>query len=376
MRKLLKWIIIILIIYSASSYFLEKKNSLSLPGELKDIQNTVNQDSVSSIINLIQDEFGKLTSLFSQTEDLLPDWNVEENTEEVEQPTLTTPENQTFSIYNISLGDDKTTVEEKIGQPQRETINEYGIYWFTYHQNYQNFVMVGYDDNEKVVALYTNQDLISSKNNIVLGTEKDQVLEQLGEPLTQIQKGFVSYKMPADRDYEIFYKDSSYITVVFDKHENNTVTAMQIISASSEDNRDDFYVNGSEKLKEGFEYQLFDLTNSSRVKNHLKALTWDDSVKETARDHSLDMAENNYFDHTNLDGESPFDRMLKDGIRYTMAGENLAYGQYSSIFAHEGLMNSLGHRENILQKDFTYLGVGVAFNDKSQPYYTENFFTK
>jgi uncharacterized protein YkwD len=57
-----------------------------------------------------------------------------------------------------------------------------------------------------------------------------------------------------------------------------------------------------------------------------------------------------------------------------LAGENLAYGQFSSIFAHEGLMNSLGHRENILRKDYEYLGVGVAFNDESQPYYTENFF--
>lgn len=182
--------------------------------------------------------------------------------------------------------------------------------------------------------------------------------------------------MAEDRDYEVFALDDSYVTVFFDKHENNTVTALQIISSSLEENRKDFYVEGNEKLKEGFEYQLFDLTNASRVNNHLKPLTWNEAVRDTAQKHSLDMAENNYFSHTNLEGESPFDRMLNDGIRYTIAGENLAYGQNSSIFAHEGLMNSSGHRENILQKDFASLGVGVAFNNKSQPYYTENFLTE
>ena len=39
-------------------------------------------------------------------------------------------------------------------------------------------------------------------------------------------------------------------------------------------------------------------------------------------------------------------------------------------------MNSKGHRENILQPDFQYLGVGVAFNSESHPYYTQNFYAK
>jgi uncharacterized protein YkwD len=66
--------------------------------------------------------------------------------------------------------------------------------------------------------------------------------------------------------------------------------------------------------------------------------------------------------------------MKDDDVRFHLAGENLAYGQFSSIFAHEGLMNSLGHRKNILREEYEYLGVGVAFNNESQPYYTQNFF--
>ncbi|MDA6131258.1 CAP domain-containing protein, partial [Escherichia coli] len=69
-------------------------------------------------------------------------------------------------------------------------------------------------------------------------------------------------------------------------------------------------------------------------------------------------------------------RMQADEVSFMVAGENLASGQFSSIFAHEGLMNSLGHRKNILRADYEFLGVGVAFNSKSQPYYTENFYAK
>lgn len=68
--------------------------------------------------------------------------------------------------------------------------------------------------------------------------------------------------------------------------------------------------------------------------------------------------------------------MADDAISFRGAGENLATGQPSSIFAHEGLMNSLGHRENILKAGFDSLAVGVAFNEENQPFYTENFLRK
>lgn len=376
MTKLLKWVLTLLIIYAAYTIFFKEHDNNSIDNQSVTLENNLNQESITSFIQTVTRELESLKSLFQNAQDILPDWNVENKTEEISKPELKTPKDYPFSIYNISLGDDKHTVETTLGTSQRVTANEYGISWFTYHSNYQNFVMVGYDDNNKVAALYTNQDLIASNNGIKKGTEKEKVLETLGEPLTELRKGLVFYKMAEDRDYEMFSLDDSYVTVFFDKHENNTVTAIQIVSSSLEENRNEFYVDGTEELKEGFEYQLFDLTNASRVNNHLKPLSWDEAVRETARKHSIDMAENNYFSHTNLDGESPFDRMLNDGIRYSMAGENLAYGQNSSVFAHEGLMNSIGHRENILQKDFASLGVGVAFNDNAQPYYTENFLTK
>jgi uncharacterized protein YkwD len=292
------------------------------------------------------------------------------------KPELNTPTEQIFSIYNVELGDSKEDIEHNLGAAKRSSINEYEVEWHTYHENYQHFFMIAYNDKNKVAGLYTNQDLITSTKGIELGSTKDNVRAQLGEPTTKILKGLVYYQFQENSDYDLFILDGTYVTIFYDKHEDNTVTAIQMISEELEQKKKEFYVQESQPLKEGFEYQLFDLTNATRVNNNLNVLTWDDLVKETARKHSSDMADKNYFDHTNLDGESPFDRMEEDRVVFNLAGENLATGQFSSIFAHEGLMNSLGHRENILREDFDYLGVGVAFNEEAQPYYTENFYSK
>lgn len=295
---------------------------------------------------------------------------------EAEKPVLESPDKQVFSVHNIEIGDDKAEVESHLGAPKRSTLNEYGTEWHAYHENYQNFVMVAYDQNNKAAGIYTNQDLISSTKEIAYGTPKEAVNEQLGQPLDKMRKGFTLYQLEEKRDYDLFDLDGNFVTVFYDKHRDNTVTSIQIISKSLEKQKQSFYAEASSSLKEGFEYQLFDLTNADRVNHGVSILTWDDHVRETARKHSLDMAENNYFDHTNLQGLSPFDRMQADEVAFMVAGENLASGQFSSIFAHEGLMNSIGHRKNILRPDYEYLGVGVAFNAQSQPYYTENFYAK
>lgn len=297
-------------------------------------------------------------------------------TEPYEKIELKPPSEQKFSIHNLQLGEAKEDIEANLGAAKRISVNEYETNWYSYHQDYHNFFMVMYDEKNKAAGFYTNQELIASSKGIQMGSTKESVRAALGEPITEIQKGMVVYQFQENKDYDIFKLDDSYVTIFYDIHENNTVTAIQLINQELEEKKRDFYTKASPELKEGFEFQMFDLTNAARVQHGLPILTWNDHVRETARKHSADMAENNYFDHQNLQGQSPFDRMKADDVFFVLAGENLAYGQFSSIFAHEGLMNSLGHRKNILQKDFEYLGVGVAFNQESHPYYTQNYFAK
>jgi uncharacterized protein YkwD len=314
-------------------------------------------------------------------------WKLDEKKEELTQdeqnllpkvakPELETPSEKTFTVHNIGIGNKKDEVDAQLGAPKRVSLNEYGTEWHAYHENFQNFVMVSYSNDGIVNALYSNQDLIAAKNGIKYGAPKETVRQTLGEPLSEIRKGLVYYQFQKDQDYDVYNVDDSYVTVFYDKHKNNTVTAIQIVSEKLEQSKAGFYTEASETLKEGFEYQLFDLTNASRIRHGLGILEWDDQVRVTARKHSADMAKNSYFSHTNPEGQSPFDRMEEDNIAFSVAGENLAYGQFNSIFAHEGLMNSLGHRENKLKSDFKLLGVGVAFGPKHEPYFTENFYSK
>jgi uncharacterized protein YkwD len=294
---------------------------------------------------------------------------------QVEKPTLATPTDGLFSVHNIQIGDKMDSVTQELGKAKRITTNEYGSEWHTFHTDFQNFLMVSFDDSSRVNGLFTNNDLIASSFDVKLNSQKSVVQEALGKPIKQIQKGNINYILNDDGEMDTFLIENVYVTVFYDVHENDTVTAIQIISDSLERQKPALYGDTSEDLREGFEFQLFDLTNAARVHHKVPPVRWESTIRDTAYKHSLDMADQNYFSHTNLAGQSPFDRMTLDDIKYSVAGENLAYGQSSSIFAHEGLMNSIGHRKNLLKRDFTLLGVGVAFNEENQPYYTENFYT-
>ncbi|MCT1577621.1 CAP domain-containing protein [Oceanobacillus kimchii] len=318
----------------------------------------------------------QVSMLYSSVIDSIQNSEQEPEPEPVEKPELTTPDEQSFSVGNVELGDTKAVVEEMYGEPMRENENEYGVKWSTYHENYQNFMMVAYDEQDVVRGLFTNQDLISSQHDLELGVPKSAVNETLGEPEEVIRNGWFNYQINSKGEYDIYHMDGSYVTIFYDIHEDDEMTAIQLIDENLESSKRALYTPSSEPLKEGFEYQLFDLTNATRVNHGLSVLEWNEDVRGTARDHSTDMAENQYFSHTNLEGESPFDRMREDEISFISAGENLAYGQFSSIFAHQGLMNSQGHRENIVNNRFTELGIGVDFNEDNQPFYTENFLDK
>lgn len=302
-----------------------------------------------------------------------------EETEEVEvapKPELEKPKESILSIHNIEMGASEDSVQQKLGAPNRKSMNEYGTEWNTYHQGYSNFLMISFDDSRHVNAIYTNDHIISSNNGIAYGTEKNFVREVLGEPIKEIRKGLNLYILQQSEGFDVFEFDDMYAYIFYDLEQDKTVTAVKLISTTLEQKKSSVYTEKTEQLQKGFELQLFDLTNASRVRHGFSILEWDDASAHTAQKHSTDMAVQNYFGHDNKVGKSPFDRMKDDGITFKAAGENLAYGQSSSIFAHEGLMNSPGHRENILLKTYSHLGVGVDFNEKSQPYYTESFLLK
>jgi uncharacterized protein YkwD len=104
--------------------------------------------------------------------------------------------------------------------------------------------------------------------------------------------------------------------------------------------------------------EMLDLVNSERKSNGLAELILDDKLSVVGQEHCKDMFANGYFSHYSPDGKSPFDRMLDAKINFMIAGENLALAP-TTAEAFAGLMESPGHRANMLSKDFGRVGIGV-----------------
>jgi uncharacterized protein YkwD len=100
------------------------------------------------------------------------------------------------------------------------------------------------------------------------------------------------------------------------------------------------------------------LVNKERTSRGLQPLVMDPELRLLARQHAADMFKRGYFSHVNPDGKDPFDRMRDANIVFGLAGENLALAPTLDI-AHDGLMNSPGHRANILNGGFGKVGIGV-----------------
>ena len=118
---------------------------------------------------------------------------------------------------------------------------------------------------------------------------------------------------------------------------------------------------GKLTVDEAAEAQMFKLVNEERKKQGIKELVWAPEIVPPARGHARDMWERKYFSHYSPEGKDVGDRLNAAGINYSLAGENLALAPTVTT-AHNGLMNSEGHRANILEPSFRRIGIGVIDN--------------
>ncbi|MGW4435334.1 CAP domain-containing protein [Streptomyces sp. NPDC004596] len=119
------------------------------------------------------------------------------------------------------------------------------------------------------------------------------------------------------------------------------------------------------------EAEVLKLVNEERAKVGCSALSANSSLTALAEAFSDDMAARGFFDHTDPDGATPWDRAAKAGIT-DLGGENIARGQADAAAVMEAWMNSPGHRANILNCDFKTLGVGVHLGPGG-PWWTQDF---
>ena len=119
-----------------------------------------------------------------------------------------------------------------------------------------------------------------------------------------------------------------------------------------------------------YESEVVRLVNEQRVKNGLSKLTEDWELSRVARYKSQDMKDNKYLSHTSPVYGSPFEMIKNFGIYYRSAGENIAKGQSTPQAVVNAWMNSSGHRANILNKNYTRIGVGYVSGGN---YWTQMF---
>ncbi len=144
---------------------------------------------------------------------------------------------------------------------------------------------------------------------------------------------------------------------VFGGVTNDTLTFLTIKPKTNE--KVDLGFQTSEiTIDEESEKMMVDLINKERISRGLKTLEFDSHLRTIARAHSEDMFKRGYFSHYSPEGLTVADRASSVGIDFLIIGENLAYAPNVSL-AHQGLMNSEGHRANILSTDYGRLGIGV-----------------
>jgi len=113
------------------------------------------------------------------------------------------------------------------------------------------------------------------------------------------------------------------------------------------------------------------MVNDYRAKSGLRPLATNERLRNSARQHSEEMAREGYFSHDSPDGYTPFDRMLLAGYEFPGA-ENIAKGQAQPASVLRGWLNSPGHRANIRNGRFRTIGVGVHLG-AGGPWWTQHF---
>lgn len=120
------------------------------------------------------------------------------------------------------------------------------------------------------------------------------------------------------------------------------------------------------------EKEMLELVNNERRAKDLNDLVLDEKLRDVARNYGAEMLEKGYFSHTSEQGGKPVDRMKAGGVEFNFSGENLAFSK-DVLFAHKGLMESPGHRKNILHPFFHRIGIGAVDAGPNGIVFVQNF---
>lgn len=286
------------------------------------------------------------------------------------------------------IGKSSVELKEAFGEPLREDLSPYGYTWYVYLDEYTKYLLFGIENDEIVTLFVTGSDLDLGDLNI--GQSYEDVRGVIGfKDEVHFRKGTSSYTFHLDEDETLSrplvkLDQNLFIQFYFDTI-TEQLSAIRLITGDTLllqqsyelvyrgnlPNEQELDQNMWETIEQSQELQIFELTNVIRSLYNKSSLSWEEEVSNVAFAHSKDMADNDYFSHDSLSGEGLSDRLAHQNITYRLAGENIAANYPDALATVVGWLNSPGHRESLLNNEFTHLGVGVY-----RLYYTQNFLRK
>ena len=124
---------------------------------------------------------------------------------------------------------------------------------------------------------------------------------------------------------------------------------------------------------ENYQKIILKEVNIEREKNHLKPLKIDNRLNKVAVIKAKDMAKDKKMSHTSKKFGATFNLIKKENIHFTKAAENIASGHKTPEFVIERWLKSKGHRKNILEKEYRFIGIGKAIDSDGKTYWVQLF---
>lgn len=169
---------------------------------------------------------------------------------------------------------------------------------------------------------------------------------------------------------------NAFIDDRLEKYAKNERSPLKAIADKAKESDEHFialsFSTAEYTIRPDLEQEMLRLINAERAMAGVRPLAMDSALTSLSRAYSAEMFTRGYFSHNTPEGVDPFQRMKKANIKYLYAGENLALAP-TLMRAHTGLMNSPGHRANILQKAYRKIGIGILENKKYGLMITQEF---
>lgn len=288
---------------------------------------------------------------------------------------------------SLLIGEDVESLEKEFGKPKRIDQTIYGYQWYIYNLHSNSYFQAGVEDGH-VVTVYA------------LGDQIDIAPFEIGQPVEEVfNTQYIDTNVDINlrgNTYRFELNDTDinlrpliqlgdlYVQLYFDKF-SGELSSVRFLNAETliKERSYELVYHGDliespapdkslwEMVQNGSAKEIFDITNVLRLRNGQKKLRWNENVAVIALEHSKDMFDTNEYTHTSEKYGNLSERLKSAQIEYQLSGENIASNYTDGPAVVEGWLNSQSHRQVLLSKNFTHIGVGVY-----QKYYTQDFIQK